>query len=49
MDMEEMILQAQESLADDCRHCPYASPDKCLNQCMEEIEVYNPYIYYNNK
>lgn len=40
-DMEEMILERQESLADECHNCPYKG-DKCHSQCMEIEEHYNP-------
>lgn len=40
--MEEMILEAQESMEDDCKNCPYNKDYKCRNQCYEEAEIYNP-------
>ena len=39
-DIEEMILERQESIVDDCHSCPYK--EKCNNQCMEVEEHYNP-------
>ena len=39
-DMEEMILERQESEFDECHNCPYKG--KCNNQCMEVEEHYNP-------
>ena len=39
-DIEEMILERQESIADECHNCPYKG--KCNNQCMEVEEHYNP-------
>lgn len=39
-DIEEMILERQESIADDCHSCPYK--EKCNNQCMGVEEHYNP-------
>ena len=39
-DIEEMILERQESIIDECHNCPYKG--KCNNQCMEEEEHYNP-------
>ena len=42
-DMEEMILERQESMEDDCKNCPYKN--KCRNQCEEVTEVYNPNLF----
>lgn len=42
MDIEEMILERQESEADECNACVYKT--KCQNQCMELEEHYNPYL-----
>lgn len=41
-DMEEMILQMQDSEANECNSCEYAKAGKCKNQCMEIEEHYNP-------
>ena len=37
--MEEMILEKQESIADDCHTCSYKK--KCNNQCMKIEKHYN--------
>ena len=39
-DFEEMILERQESIEDECHNCQYKG--KCHNQCMELEEHYNP-------
>ena len=39
-DIEDMILERQESIEDECHNCPHKG--KCNNQCMEVEEHYNP-------
>lgn len=41
-DYESAILNQQESEADNCANCLYASPELCKNQCMGVQEIYNP-------
>ena len=38
-DMEEKILERQESMEDNCKNCSYKK--KCYNQCNEVTESYN--------
>lgn len=40
MDYEYLILQAQESEADQCATCEFKG-EKCCGQCLEETVVYN--------
>lgn len=37
---EDVILERQESEAEDCSDCEYK--EKCRNQCMEIQKIYNP-------
>ena len=37
---EDVILERQESEAEDCSDCEYKG--KCRNQCMEIQKIYNP-------
>lgn len=46
IDYEYAILQAQESEVDDCRDCPYAGVKTCNNQCLEVVEIHNPYLQW---
>lgn len=41
MGYEEMILSRQESEADECKDCEFASPGKCKNQCMKLQKTFN--------
>lgn len=43
-DYESLILNRQDSEADDCRNCPYASIELCRNQCEETREIVNPLL-----
>ena len=39
---EDVILNNQESEADECLTCEFFGTDKCRNQCMETQNTYNP-------
>ena len=45
MDYEYLILNNvdEDNTADECATCPYKG-ELCNSQCMEVVEVYNPYI-----
>lgn len=45
MDYEYLILANcdVDNTTDECTTCPYKG-ESCKNQCMEIIEVFNPYI-----
>lgn len=42
-DMEERILEKQESMEEDCKNCPYKN--QCKNQCMEIVKIFNPNLH----
>lgn len=42
-DMEEMILEKQESMKEDCKCCPHK--ENCNNECMKVTEIYNPNLH----
>lgn len=37
---EDLILEMQESEADDCANCQYKGIGRCQNQCMEIVSKY---------
>ena len=39
---EDVILERQESEADECSVCEFSGTDKCRNQCMETQNTYKP-------
>ena len=45
MDYEYLILNNvdEDNTADECATCPYKG-ELCNSQCMDIIEIYNPYI-----
>ena len=45
MDYEYLILAdcEEDNTADECATCPYKG-ESCNSQCMDIIEIYNPYI-----
>lgn len=45
MDYEYLIFNNcdVDNITDECANCPYKE-DLCNSQCMEVIEIYNPYI-----
>ncbi len=45
IDYEYLILNQndEDNMTDECVNCPYKG-EICNNECLEVIEIYNPYI-----